>query len=94
MNYESAILYGTQGQVVIDKAKANMGQIFSKLAGAVIHDVWDEDLFALGAYSFNTAGHDADSRLALAETVKNRLYFAGEATAEDYPATVHGAHCI
>ncbi|MCT7951990.1 FAD-dependent oxidoreductase [Ancylothrix sp. C2] len=30
-------------------------------------------------------------REALAKPVSNRLFFAGEATSSDYPATVHGA---
>ena len=28
----------------------------------------------------------------LAKPVKNRLFFGGEASSEDYPATVHGAY--
>ena len=31
-------------------------------------------------------------RLAMAATVANRLFFAGEAASKLYPATVHGAY--
>jgi monoamine oxidase len=33
-----------------------------------------------------------DDRLAMAATVADRLFFAGEATSELYPASVHGAY--
>ena len=53
---------------------------------------WGKDPFAYGSYSFNGVGASSDSRLALAETINDRLFFAGEATSEDYPSTVHGAY--
>ncbi|MBA3533286.1 MAG: FAD-dependent oxidoreductase [Ardenticatenales bacterium] len=52
---------------------------------------WNADPFARGSYSYMaTHATDEDPR-ALAAPVNNRLFFAGEATADDYPATVHGA---
>lgn len=53
---------------------------------------WATDPFARCSYSFNGVGANIDSRITLAQTIKNRLFFAGEATSEDYPATVHGAY--
>jgi monoamine oxidase len=54
---------------------------------------WNADPFALGAYSFTAVGSDRDSRQALAGADwDGRLLFAGEATHEDHPATVHGAY--
>lgn len=52
---------------------------------------WSQDPFALGAYSFLAVGASSDDREALAAPVAGRLFFAGEATHVDFPATVHGA---
>lgn len=53
---------------------------------------WGRDRFARGSYSHlrpRTGPADLD---ALAAPVADRLYFAGEATHRDHPATVHGAY--
>jgi monoamine oxidase len=52
---------------------------------------WAADPYALGAYSYTAVGTSADEYSTLAEPVAERLFFAGEATHRDYPATVHGA---
>lgn len=57
---------------------------------------WSQDPFALGSYSFNGVfdGVPAsiESRQALAQSIDQRLFFAGEAASEDFPSTVHGAY--
>ena len=53
---------------------------------------WALDPFAFCSYSFNAVGASANTRNTLAEAVRDRLFFAGEATSADYPATVHGAY--
>ncbi|NEO49410.1 MAG: NAD(P)-binding protein [Moorea sp. SIO4A3] len=53
---------------------------------------WRLDPFAFCSYSFNGIGASADTRNTLGKAVGNRLFFAGEATSEDYPGTVHGAY--
>jgi monoamine oxidase len=53
---------------------------------------WASDPFALGSYSFNAVGANRQERRALAAPLEGRLFFAGEASAEKYPATVHGAY--
>ena len=53
---------------------------------------WALDPFALCSYSFNAVGASADTRNILGKAIGNRLFFAGEATSRDYPATVHGAY--
>src|SRR5688572_20933263 len=53
---------------------------------------WAADPFALGSYSFLPPGATPDDRKALAAPVGDRLFFAGEATSVEYPATVHGAY--
>ena len=52
---------------------------------------WQQDPYSFGSYSFMKVGASSQSRRDLAETVDDKLYFAGEATNWNYPATVHGA---
>ncbi|MFO0660279.1 MAG: FAD-dependent oxidoreductase [Polyangiaceae bacterium] len=52
---------------------------------------WSQDPFAFGSYSYMAIGASPKDRAALAESVNDVLFFAGEATEEDYPGTVHGA---
>ncbi|MEM6479754.1 MAG: FAD-dependent oxidoreductase, partial [Pseudomonadota bacterium] len=51
---------------------------------------WRGDPYALGSYSFLAKGATPSHRAALA-TPLGPLFFAGEATHPDHPATVHGA---
>lgn len=67
--------------------------------GAAISDpvglhrsAWQRDVFTFGAYSAVPVGVDPAVRDDLAEPVGDSLFFAGEATASDYPSTVHGAY--
>lgn len=53
---------------------------------------WATDPFALGSYSYNPVGASVENRKSLASPVQDRLFFAGEATSIDHPATVHGAY--
>jgi monoamine oxidase len=54
---------------------------------------WGSDPFSQGSYSYSSVGSDEPTnRLAMAATVANRLFFAGEATSDLYPATNHGAY--
>ena len=57
----------------------------------VLRTRWASDPFSHGAYSFIPVGSGPEDRRALAEPVGERLFFAGEATIPEYPATVHGA---
>ncbi|MGK0226401.1 MAG: polyamine oxidase, partial [Thermoproteota archaeon] len=52
---------------------------------------WRSDPFAQGSYSFLAKGSEPRDREALAAPSNGRLFFAGEATDRDFPATVHGA---
>lgn len=58
---------------------------------AVVKTHWATDPFSLGSYSIMPPGSTSRDRKTLAESVADVLFFAGEATASDYPATVHGA---
>jgi monoamine oxidase len=52
---------------------------------------WHHDPLARGSYSYLPPGATPDDRAQLGTPVDERLFFAGEATATDFPATVHGA---
>jgi monoamine oxidase len=52
---------------------------------------WAGDPLAGGSYSYLPPGATEGDRAALAQPVGGRLFFAGEATSVEYPATVHGA---
>lgn len=90
-------LAGASVPQVIRHAVASLASIFgdaadirARLEAAWLHD-WQKDPFARGAYSYVTVGgHGA--RRALADPLRDTLYFAGEAT--DYEGehgTVAGA---
>ena len=53
---------------------------------------WSSDPWSRGAYSYVPINASFEQHAELAEPIDNRLFFAGEATTEDYPATVHGAY--
>jgi len=53
---------------------------------------WARDPYALGSYSFEPVGASAATRVTLAKPAGKSLFFAGEATHAQYPATVHGAY--
>jgi len=53
---------------------------------------WRADPFARGSYSYLPPTARPRHRRDLAEPVRQRLFFAGEATSMEYPATVHGAY--
>jgi monoamine oxidase len=91
-------LLGQSRSVVVSAAVATLARIVgcarerlnSLLEAAYTHD-WDEDPFALGAYSYVPAGALA-ARKRLAEPEAETLYFAGEAAnLNGHSGTVHGA---
>jgi monoamine oxidase len=49
------------------------------------------DPWSLGSYSYLPVGATPADRVALATPAAARLFFAGEATSSEHPATVHGA---
>lgn len=51
---------------------------------------WSEDAYSLGSYSYVPVGSSLADNGILAEPL-SRLLFAGEATSDEYPSTVHGA---
>lgn len=57
-----------------------------------LRSAWSTDPFARGARSFVAVGATPQHREALARPVGDRVFFAGEATDREQPATVMGAH--
>ncbi len=53
---------------------------------------WASDPFARGSYSYFAHGSVPEDVEALAAPIADRVFFAGEATSGDHPATVHGAY--
>jgi len=58
---------------------------------ALARSNWAADPFARGAVSYLPVGSLPESRLALQTSLGDRVFFAGEATADDEPGTVGGA---
>lgn len=52
---------------------------------------WMKDPFAGGAYSYVRVGSKWSDYDAIMQPLKNRVFFAGEATIKEFPGTVHGA---
>lgn len=53
---------------------------------------WASDPFALGSYSFNALGSTPAMRKTLAQSLKGKVFFAGEATEHQHFSTAHGAY--
>jgi len=53
---------------------------------------WYSDKFSRGTYSYIAVGSTGDDYDILAQPVDNRLFFAGEATIREHPATAAGAY--
>jgi lysine-specific histone demethylase 1 len=52
---------------------------------------WEDDPYAYGSYSFVKVGGSLEMYDDLSSP-QGRVYFAGEHTNSNYPATVHGAY--
>lgn len=80
---------------IIDKVMRNFKIVFGENLPAPVNYFntrWSRDPFARGSYSYYKTGSSQADRLALAEPVLNKLFFAGEATSLKHPATTHGAY--
>lgn len=80
---------------VISKTINNFKKIFGgKIPEpeAYINTRWSLDPFAYGSYSYFKIGASSTDCDVLAQSVSNRLFFAGEASSSKYLATTHGAY--
>ena len=69
---------------------ACFGDAVGRVEGYVVTR-WIDDPYARGSYSYIPVGSSGVYRDDLARPVEGRIYFAGEATERDHPATAHGA---
>jgi monoamine oxidase len=81
-----------------DACTASAMSVLRKIYGASIPEPngvritrWKSDPFTFGSYSHLPPGAGARDYDLLQASVGGRLFFAGEATSREYPATVHGA---
>ncbi|HMQ50489.1 MAG TPA: FAD-dependent oxidoreductase [Anaerolineae bacterium] len=80
---------------LVDAAMTVLRRIYGPQTPAPLGSLatrWATDPFAYGSYSYLPPGASPADRQTLARPVAERLFFAGEATSSDYPATVHGAY--
>jgi monoamine oxidase len=79
----------------VDDAMETLKTIFGQnIPRPIDHQItrWASDPFALGSYSYHALGSTPTMRNALASPLRQRLYFAGEATHKEYYGTAHGAY--
>ena len=82
-------------QQIVASAMATLRHLFgSDIPEPIDYQLtrWASDPFALGAYSYNPVGADPNLRRNLAKPIASKLYFAGEATDDEYFGTAHGAY--
>ena len=77
--------------VIMQELKKSFGNKIPEPSSVVITR-WSKDPYAYGSYSYLAAGISLDLNRRLAKPVGSRLFFAGEATSETDPSTVHGAY--
>ncbi len=93
---------GTYGQALEKLTDKEIGQagfhVLQTMFGETILEPthllitrWGQDPFSGGSYSCPGPGASVADYQALAAPINESLFFAGEATHADYPATVHGA---
>ena len=78
---------------VVDQALAALEVMYGRIPGPkdALVTRWQSDPWSYGSYSYVPAGVSFRRHLDLARPVDDKVFFAGEATHQDYPATVHGA---
>ncbi len=92
--HQGLTIEGMSNREIIDDAMLVLSRIYGDNAPtptAQITTRWGSDPFALGSYSYIATGASVSDYQELAKAVEQRLFFAGEATSVDHPATVHGA---
>jgi hypothetical protein len=97
----NAAAYGTVAEGLTDgQILTNAMGVLRLLYGATVPSYsqyiitrWKNDPYSRGSYSYSRVGAvQPDDRNNLAANEGGRLFFAGEHTSAQYPATVHGAY--
>eukprot|EP00178_Gracilaria_changii_P001413 TRINITY_DN119_c0_g1_i10.p1 TRINITY_DN119_c0_g1~~TRINITY_DN119_c0_g1_i10.p1 ORF type:complete len:1408 (-),score=201.62 TRINITY_DN119_c0_g1_i10:633-4856(-) len=86
---------GCSDSEVVDMALKALFKMFpsnppSRLVSHIVTR-WKADRFSRGSYSYAKVGTTPQDYMEISKPV-GRLYFAGEATHRDHPATAHGAY--
>jgi monoamine oxidase len=79
---------------LVESIMANLRRMYGEKIPAPSHSLvtrWNSDPFSMGSYSFVPVGSRQGFRRQLGMQVDNKVFFAGEATSQFFPATVHGA---
>ncbi|MYE17207.1 MAG: FAD-dependent oxidoreductase [Gemmatimonadetes bacterium] len=94
----NAAAYGTEIERLADREiVAEAVAALADMYGAVPQPTdalvtrWGSDPWTHGSYSYVPVGSSFERYAALGEPIGDRVFFAGEATHPDHPATVHGA---
>ncbi len=92
-NFARSMEAQTDKEVVKDVMKVLRTIYGNELPNPSAHVIarWMKDPFAGGAYSYVRVGSRWSDYDALMQPLKNRVFFAGEATIKEFPGTVHGA---
>eukprot|EP01119_Soliformovum_irregulare_P015261 TRINITY_DN4278_c1_g3_i1.p1 TRINITY_DN4278_c1_g3~~TRINITY_DN4278_c1_g3_i1.p1 ORF type:complete len:637 (-),score=173.54 TRINITY_DN4278_c1_g3_i1:92-2002(-) len=83
------------GEEVVNKAINILQRIYGASIPGPLRAVvtrWACDQFALGSYSYLQPGGSPDDYDILGQPINNRIFFAGEHTSRDHPASVVGAY--
>jgi len=86
-----AMAAGEAAAFAIDELVALLGNDWRARLSPVLTTRWRDEPFILGSYSYARVGH-ARARAILAESVDDRIYFAGEACSITDFSTAHGAY--
>ena len=81
---------GSATNFCCDALKAIFGNKIVKFINKTTETAWKSNTNSYGSYSYALPG-GFEAREILAETLNDRLFFAGEATMSNSQATVHGA---
>ena len=78
---------------VVNQALAALGAMYGRVPRPqdAVTTRWRSDPWSYGSYSYVPVGAPFQRHVDLALPIDGRVFFAGEATHKDYPATVHGA---
>jgi monoamine oxidase len=75
---------------LMDCLRKMYGQAIPEPVGHLVTR-WNQDPWSLGSYSYVPVGAKQSLRRQIGAPVASRIFFAGEATSQFFPSTVHGA---
>lgn len=85
---------GKSDRDIIEAAMSVLKEMYGSDIPSPVDSVitrWSSDQWSGGSYSYVPTGASFKDYETLGESVDTKLFFAGEATNADFPATVHGA---